>query len=204
LGTFDSFGCLKQEKKVNSEYINIDDAVLVNKCQKGDSAAVERLIIKYQNRIYNLILRMCGNPEDAAELTQDTFIKVIEKIASFEGKSSFYTWLFRIAVNITLNFCQKNARLAAKSLEEQTLDNILQDNNTPEPSVIAQNKELCQLVTCSLEKLDEAQRAVIVLRDIEGMNYEQISEVLGLELGTVKSRISRARTELKYILESMI
>ena len=198
---------------MNSEYINIDDAVLVNKCQKGDSAAIERLIIKYQNRIYNLILRMCGNPEDAAELTQDTFIKVIEKIAGFEGKSSFYTWLFRIAVNITLNFCQKNARLAAKSLEEQTLHNpdakqslkdILQDNNTPEPSMVAQNKELCQLVTCSLEKLDEAQRAVIVLRDIEGMNYEQIAEVLGLELGTVKSRISRARTELKYILEAMI
>ena len=78
--------------------ISIDDTVLVQQCLQGDSAATERLILKYQNRIYNAILRICANPDDAAELTQDTFVKVIEKIDKFEGRSSFYTWAFRIGV----------------------------------------------------------------------------------------------------------
>ncbi|MHC4098007.1 MAG: sigma-70 family RNA polymerase sigma factor [Planctomycetota bacterium] len=81
--------------------IKMDDAVLVERCRQGDSAAMERLILKYQNRIYNVILRICVNTDDATELTQDTFVKIIEKIDEFEGRSSFYTWAFRIAVNLT-------------------------------------------------------------------------------------------------------
>lgn len=89
--------------------INIDDSVLVRQSQGGDVMAMERLIIKYQNRIFNVVLKMCGNSDDAAELTQETFVKVIESIEKFKGRSSFYTWLFRIAVNLTLNYCQRHA-----------------------------------------------------------------------------------------------
>jgi RNA polymerase sigma-70 factor (ECF subfamily) len=91
--------------------VPIDDAALLEKWRWGDSAAMEELILKYQNRIFNVILKICANIDDAAELTQETFVKIIQGIDKFEGKSSFYTWAFRIAVNLTLNYCQRNARI---------------------------------------------------------------------------------------------
>ena len=194
--------------------INIDDAVLVKRCRQGDSAAIERLILKYQNRIYNVILRICANNDDAAELTQDTFVKIIEKISEFEGRSSFYTWAFRIAVNLTLNYCQRSVRLGLKSLDAEDdkhnrqasrqLKEFLIDNSAPDPATMAQNKELCEIVIGALMKLDDAHRAVVVLRDIEGMKYARIAEVLDIELGTVKSRLSRARNNLRKIMEAIL
>ena len=194
--------------------INIDDAVLVEQCRRGDSAATERLILKYQNRIYNAILRICANPDDAAELTQDTFVKVIENIDKFEARSSFYTWAFRIGVNLTLNYCQRSVKLGLKSLDAENnehggkarrvLKEFLTDDSLPDPAVVVENKELCSMVVKALMKLDDAQRAVVVLRDIEGMNYAQIAEVLDIELGTVRSRLSRARTNLREIVEAIL
>jgi len=211
--------------------VPIDDATLVQQWRWGDSAAMERLILKYQNRIYNVILKICANPDDAAELTQDTFVKIIQGIDKFAGKSSFYTWAFRIAVNVTLNYCQRNSRIALHSLDaedydshpstgagqaspfdkfragpersQRALKDFLSDNKSPDPAVVAQNKELCDIVVKSLMRLDDAQRTVIVLRDIEGMNYAQIAKVLDIELGTVRSRLSRGRSRLREILEAM-
>ena len=191
--------------------INIDEAMLIKQCRRGDSAAMERLILKYQNRIYNTILKMCANTDDAAELTQDVFVKVIESIDRFDGRSSFYTWIFRIAVNLTLNYCKRSVKLGTRSIDADDernpeakgfLKEILCDNKLPEPAVIAQNKELCDAVVQSLMNLDDIHRAVIILRDIEGMDYAQIAQVLDIELGTVKSRLSRARNNLREILEA--
>jgi RNA polymerase sigma-70 factor (ECF subfamily) len=194
--------------------VDIADAMLVKRCRQGDSAAMERLILKYQNRIYNVILKMCTNPHDAAELTQETFVKIIQSIAKFESKSSFYTWAFRIAVNLTLNFCQRNARFELRSLNSgdcrrskegtQALSELLSDDSSPDPEKMAQNKELCEIAVQSLMKLDDEQRAVIILRDIEGMNYAQIADVLQVKLGTVRSRLSRARSKLREIMEAML
>ena len=194
--------------------INIDDTVLVKQCWQGDSTAMERLILKYQNRIYNVILKICADPDDAAELTQETFVKVIENIDNFQGRSGFYTWAFRIAVNLTLNYCQRNARLGFSSLDaeqekyysrtNQALKEFLSDDSLPDPAAVAQDRELCEIAVRSLMKLDDAQRAVVVLRDIEDMNYDQIAKVLDIELGTVKSRLSRARKKLRQILETQI
>ena len=194
--------------------LKIDDSVLVERCRHGDSAAMERLILKYQNRIYNVILRMCRNTDDAAELTQETFVKIIQKINEFEGRSNFYTWAFRIAVNLTLNFCQRSSRIGLKSLDIEDIDSsrqtrrnlkdLLTDDSCPDPAVLAQNKELCEIVMQSLMKLDDAHRVVVVLRDIEGMNYARIAEVLDIELGTVKSRLSRARSNLRKIMEAIL
>ena len=194
--------------------INIDDAILVRQSWQGDSAAIERLILKYQNRIYNVILKICADPDDAAELTQDTFVKIIENIDNFQGRSSFYTWAFRIAVNLTLNYCRRNARIGFSSLDaEKIRDNsqpgkvlkeLLSNESSLDPAAVAQDKELCQIVLESLKKLDDAQRAVVVLRDIEGMNYNQIANVLDIELGTVRSRLSRGRKKLRQILEAIL
>ena len=194
--------------------ISIDDAVLVEQSRRGDLAATERLILRYQNRIYNVILKMCANADDAAELTQDTFVKVLENIDRFEGRSSFYTWLFRIAVNLTLNYCKRNVKLGLRSLDiEQDeqyqqvrgqLKGILADESSPDPAVVAANKELCEIVKEALMRLDDDQRAVVILRDIEDMDYAQIAEVLDVELGTVKSRLSRARGNLREIMEAIL
>jgi RNA polymerase sigma-70 factor (ECF subfamily) len=194
--------------------LKIDDSVLVERCRQGDSAAMERLILRYQKRIYNVILRMCRNTDDAAELTQETFVKIIQKINEFEGRSNFYTWAFRIAVNLTLNYCQRSSRLDLKSLDIEDIDRsrqtrrklkeLLTDDRCPDPAIMAQNKELCDIVMQSLMKLDDAHRAVVVLRDIEGMNYARIAEVLNIELGTVKSRLSRARSNLRKIMETIL
>lgn len=191
-----------------------EDSFLVQQCRRGDSAALERLIVKYHSRIHNTILRICTNADDAAELTQETFVKVIENISDFEGRSGFYTWVFRIAVNLTLNYCQRGSRLAFRSLDAENdeeneqakgaLKAVLSSDDLPDPAAVAANKELCQIVLKALEKLDDAQRAVIVLRDIEGMNYAQISQVLEVELGTVKSRLSRARGVLREILGEIV
>lgn len=194
--------------------MSIDDRLLIEQCQQGDSAAIERLVLKYQNRIYNVILKICADPDDAAELTQETFVKVIENLGKFEGRSSFYTWAFRIAVNLTLNYCQRNAKLAVRSLDSdevpydhqatQALKDLLSDDRSPDPAAMAQNKEVYEIAIKALRELDEPQRAVLVLRDIEGMSYARIAEVLGIELGTVRSRLSRARTRLREILEAIL
>jgi RNA polymerase sigma-70 factor (ECF subfamily) len=191
-------------------HIKAEDAALVERWRRGDISAIERLAGKYQGRIYNLILKICANPDTAAELTQDTFVKIIENIDRFESRSSFYTWAFRIAVNLTLNYCKRRTTVRWTSLEaektaddeqtRQTLAAILLDDKSPDPAQIAENRELCRIVQASLDKLDEEQKTVIVLRDIEGMDYAQIAEVLALELGTVKSRLSRARAALRKTL----
>ncbi len=203
-----------RHRQASRDHISVSDAVLVEQCRRGDSAAMERLIVKYQDRIYNVVLKICADPDDAAELTQETFVKIIQNLHKFEGRSGFYTWAFRIAVNLTLNYCQRNARLAVRSLdaeqeqcdsqERQVLKDYLSDDSSPDAADIAQRKELYEIATKALMRLDEAQRAVITLRDIEGMSYARIAEVLDIELGTVRSRLSRARSKLREILEAIL
>jgi len=194
--------------------IPVDDAILVRRCREGDGVAVERLIIKYQDRIFNVILKICGNKDDAAELTQETFVKFIEKIGSFAGRSAFYTWLFRVAVNLTLNYCKRRGKLPMLSLDAAVgaeagegaaqLKAFLADKDSLDPAVVAQNREIGEIVMQSLGKLDDEHRAVLVLRDIEGMAYAEIAETLDVRLGTVKSRLSRARANLKEILDTVL
>jgi RNA polymerase sigma-70 factor (ECF subfamily) len=210
----DERGLINKDDLPETAKVSIDDTVLVEQCRRGESLAMERLILKYQNRIYNIIRKMCGNADDAAELTQDTFVKIIESIDGFQGKSSFYTWAFRIAVNLTLNYCKRNSKFAAQSLDganegnngqgKERLREILADTNLPDPAAVAANRELCEIIMRVLMMLDDEQRAVVLLRDVEGMNYAQIAEILNVELGTVKSRISRARGRLKEIMETIL
>ena len=208
--------------------IRIDDeAVLVDKGRKGDPAALETLILRYQNRIYNVILKICANRDDAAELSQQTFVKIIENIKDFEQRSGFYTWAFRIAVNLALSYRKRKGRIVFGSLDSSSdeggspqtrksafggsggdakklLRVIIRNDVAPDPAVLAQNKELCELVTRQLEKLTDEHRVVLILRDIEGMDYAQIAQVTGAELGTVKSRLSRARDALRRFLETVV
>jgi RNA polymerase sigma-70 factor (ECF subfamily) len=194
--------------------INISDEVLIQQCRSGDSAVMERLIIKYKDRLYNVILRICGNSYDAAELTQDVFVKIIENLHRFQARSSFYTWAFRIAVNLTLNFCRRQKNIEMTSLDAEpggnsqqakaALRTYLADSTVRDPADIAQSKEQINLIIRAINSLDTDHRAIIILRDIEDMNYEQIAQTLEIELGTVKSRLARARANLKANLEAIL
>jgi len=194
------------------ESINIDDEVLIKRFKRGDSPAMEALIKRYQDRIFNVILKICANYDDAAELTQETFVKCIEKINTFKGKSAFYTWLFRIAVNLTINYCKRRVKLSIKSLDAPAgpefdgaraqLKDFLSDQSQDDPAIIAQKKEIGEIITAAIARLDEDHRAVLVLRDIESMSYDEIAQALELELGTVKSRLSRARANLREVLKA--
>jgi RNA polymerase sigma-70 factor, ECF subfamily len=197
-----------------TENINIDDSILVKQCRDGDMQAMGRLVVKYQDRLFNTVLKICGNRDDAVELTQDAFVKVLESIGTFEGKSGFYTWLFRIAVNLTINHCRRRIRTSTESLDADAgtgrsiavsgLRAMLSDDGSPDPARLAIDKEMRELVVVALGRLDNDHRTIVVLRDIEGMNYIDISETLGIEMGTVKSRLSRARNLLREILEAML
>ena len=197
-----------------SENIVLDDAVLVERCQKGDASAMHRLIVRYQDRIYNVIHKICQNRDDAAELTQETFVKFIENIESFRGHSTFYTWLFRIAVNLTYNHCRRRVRLPMQSIHaplrpEQAeaagrLEAYLAGQGGDDLVQLVQDREIGQIVLRSLACLPDDQRVVLVLRDMEGMTYAEIAEALDVELGTVKSRLSRARAALRDILKSVV
>jgi RNA polymerase sigma-70 factor (ECF subfamily) len=202
------------QESIDNTTINVDEQDLIRRCQRGDQKAMEILIVRYQDRLYNTILKICSNPEDAAELTQETFVKVIEKITTFKGKSTFYTWLFRIGMNLTLTFCKRRRRLPVQSLDgslnvqadtaANRLSAYLTSREKLDPADLAQDREIRQILLQTLERLDEDHRAVLVLRDIEGMNYHQIAQILEVELGTVKSRISRARANLKELLETVL
>jgi len=194
--------------------INISDKVLVQQCQAGDTDALERLIIKYKDRLYNAVFRICGNPENAAELTQDAFVKIIENLHRFQARSAFYTWCFRIAVNLTLNFCRRRVHTEMSSLDAETpgdseqaktaLRSYLADSTVRDPADIAQSKEQVDLIVRAINNLDVDHKAIIILRDIEGMDYAQIAVVLDVELGTVKSRLARARANLRANLEAIL
>ena len=185
----------------------------LTKYRNGDSTAMEKLIIKYQNRIYNVILRLCNNRDDAAELTQETFIKAIEHFDKFNRQSSCYSWIFRIAVNLTISHCRRKAKVRflsldtasyTKSNETTTLKNFLTDNDLTEPSDIIAKKDFCRIIAKAMMKLNISQRAVIVLHDIEGATYVQTALILNIKLGTVKSRLTRGRNTLKTILRNRL
>ena len=194
--------------------IKIDDQFLVTQAQQGDSAALAKLILRYQDRIFNTILKICGNYQDAAELTQETFVKLIEKIGTFKGQSSFYTWLFRVAVNLTLNYCKRRGKIKYISLDKlvgaegqtgkKEFVSFLKDKSAFDPAELTEKKEVEEILLAALARLEDKYRAIIVLRDIEDMSYEQIAEALDIELGTVKSRLSRSRMRLRRIMEKML
>lgn len=187
------------------KYHRLDEKTLVQQCKRGDGQAMAALIEQYQDRLYNILLRICGNPDDAMELVQDTFVKAIENIGEFRNESSLYTWLFRIGVNLALNFCRRRNTVPLGSLDER-LDAAaaVMDKNSPDPSQLAQRKEIVDLLLSALARLDDDHRVIIVLRDIEQMSYEQIAQTLDCELGTVKSRLSRARAQLRQMLEPVL
>lgn len=184
----------------------VDENKLVNKAVKGDNLAFEALMEKHMGIIYNIALRMTANQDDAEDMTQEIMIKIFRSLGSFKGNSKFSTWIYRVAVNTCLDELKKKKNKKHLSLDAEISgddgeNQIEIKDDSPSPEKLAEQNELRDMVAAAVKLLSDEHRAVIVLRDIRGMSYSEIAEILGCSDGTVKSRISRARAQLKMILE---
>jgi len=185
------------------------DAKLVARVQAGDKAAFDLLVLKYQRKILRLLSRMLRDQSEIEDVMQEAFIKAYRALPQFRGDSAFYTWLYRIAINTARNWMASQARRPSslgqhQSEDGETFDEIdnLTDNNTPE-SMLA-SREIAESVNQTIQELPAELRTAIVLREIEGLSYEEIAEAMGCPIGTVRSRIFRAREAIAVKLRPII
>jgi len=185
------------------------DQLLVARVQSGDKQAFDVLVSKYQRRLMRLVSRLVYDPAEAEDVVQETFIKAYRALRHFRGDSAFYTWLYRIGINTAKNFLLTQGRRTPTSTDTdvegaEAFDdgNNLRDINTPE-SVLA-SKQIAETVNAAMDVLPLELRTAIVLREIEGLSYEEISEVMSCPIGTVRSRIFRAREVIAEKLKPLL
>ncbi len=188
------------------------ETALFLKARGGDRSAYGQVVLLYQDRLFNALLRMLGEAEEAREATQEAFTRALEKIETFRGESSPYTWIFRIGMNLAISSLRRSQRARTFSLDGTSqggngmshhddqaaaLVDRVAANRDEQPPEVAERNERHQVVLDALSRLDGEYRAVLVMRDVEGFDYQQMADVLGLPLGTLKSRLFRARLALR-------
>ncbi len=178
----------------------MDDNELIESTLAGDTAAFGCLVQKYQNRLYNSVYQMVGSEEDARDIVQDAFVQAFIKLEGFQRASTFYTWLFRIAYNAMVSRRRRERPLVSlDTLHNATGEEPLDGSAAPEHHL--EQQETVALVRQALAALSEEHRAILVLREIDGCDYETIGKLLDLPVGTVRSRLHRARMQLRELLK---
>jgi len=186
-----------------------EDIVLVQRAQQGDMAAYDELICRYQERVYATIYHMTANHEDANDLAQETFIKGHQALKSFKGDSSFYTWVYRIAVNKTINFLKQRKNKTHLSLNDLDFN----AENDPDLVALISDKtprrdialsELQEKLNAAMLKLSEVHRLVVTLHDVQGLSHEEIGKIMDCNIGTVRSRLFYARQQLQAYLSDYL
>ncbi|MDI3533885.1 MAG: polymerase sigma-70 factor, subfamily [Thermosediminibacterales bacterium] len=187
--------------------MNFNEQQLIKKCQEGNLQAFSKLVKLYEKKVFNIAYRMLGDYEEAGDVSQEVFLRIYKSIESFKGNSSLATWIYRVTTNMCIDQLRRKKGKQIYSLDEpietdygKLYPEAPDASDTPEEQVL--KKDVQKLIKKSLEKLPEEQRIVIVLRDIQGFSYNDIAEITGCSLGTVKSRINRGRKALKDIIES--
>jgi RNA polymerase sigma-70 factor, ECF subfamily len=187
--------------------VDSDDAALIERCRAGDLAAFEPLVTKYRQRVYRLAYNVLRDSEEAWDVSQDAFIRAFQALASFRGDSAFYTWLFRIVMNVARDRARQHAArgraFGAERVEEEDRDRTLADQG-PAPDAHAVEVEERERIGRALATLSEAHRAIIMLSDLEGLSYREIAEVLDIPMGTVMSRLHHARRRLREALGPLL
>ncbi len=188
------------------------DTALVKAFQSGNKASFDELVLKHKDRLFNLCYRFMGDYQEANDSAQETFVKIYQSLKRFRFESTFSTWLYRIAVNTCKNKLKSLEYRHRKKMvplhnpknpERGTLSTELRDE-TQSPAMELEKKERLMLIQKAIDSLPEEKKAVVVLRDIEGLPYEEIANITGYNLGTVKSKLSRARADLRKKLRGMI
>ena len=178
----------------------MDERELIARLQKRDEAAFEELIRQYEKKVYTLCFRMCGNSEDAEEAAQDAFLALWRGIDRFRQESSLSTWIYRLATNACIDTLRRRKKQSGSvSLDDEELFVDAVDTS-PQPQETVEHREAQKLLQAGLSALPEEYRKVLILREIEGLSYTEIAESASIELGTVKSRISRGRSLLRNFL----
>jgi RNA polymerase sigma-70 factor, ECF subfamily len=185
------------------------DQQLVERAQRGDKRAFELLVEKYQRKLGRLLARFIRDPAEVEDVTQEAFIKAYRALPAFRGDSAFYTWLYRIGINTAKNYLMALGRRAPTTTEVEAEDaegfedgEQLRDINTPESMLLS--KEIAETVNATIEQLPEELRTAIQLREIEGMSYEDIARIMDCPIGTVRSRIFRAREAIAERLRPLL
>lgn len=184
------------------------DKDLVLRVQQGDKSAFDLLVIKYQHRIIHLVNRYVKDPSEAQDVAQDAFIKAYRALGDFRGDSAFYTWLYRIAINTAKNYLLSRSRrhsdyeIDVQDAEQFESSPQLRDVETPENLLM--NEQIIKVIKSAIEKLPEEMRIAITLREFEGMSYEEIAEAMDCPIGTVRSRIFRAREAIDEKLNPLL
>lgn len=184
------------------------DRDIVARVIAGDIEAFGGLVEKYQDRVFSAVRNYLSNPDDALDVTQEAFVKAFTKLQSFDDNSAFYTWLYRIAINTAIDFLRRKKTRPADSLDD---DKYAQSGFEPpskdpktDPEKVAQNREQAEMLKMAISTLSDKLKSVLVLHDVEGLSQEEVGEVLKIPVGTVKSRVSRARAELREILRKQM
>lgn len=180
------------------------DKELVEKARQGDQDAFEQLVLDNQNKVYSLALRLTGDREEAADLAQEAFVKAWQGLSSFQGESSFATWVYRLTTNVCIDHLRKKKRreeiAPAVSLDDEESAWAEPADRDSDPHLLLEKSERGRALARALDKLPDWQRRALVLRELSGLSYQEIGDALDIDLGTVKSRIARARLSLRKIL----
>lgn len=201
-------GSVRREEVLARMGERLIDQELVLRVQKGDKKAFDLLVLKYQQKISNLISRYIRDPHEVLDVTQEAFIKAYRALPKFRGDSAFYTWLYRIAINTAKNYLVAQGRrppnddVDAETAEQMDVGVRLKETGTPENLVLTE--EISMTVQQAIEDLPEDLRTAIILRELEGMSYEEIANAMSCPVGTVRSRIFRAREAIDKKLSPLI
>ncbi len=184
------------------------DKELVERVQQGDRAAFDLLVIKYQHKIVQLVNRFVKDPSEAQDVAQEAFIKAYRALANFRGDSAFYTWLYRIAINTAKNYLVSRSRrysdYEVDVQDAEQVENAPQLKGMDTPDNVLMNEQIVEAIKTAIEKLPEEMRTAIMLREFEGMSYEEIAQAMDCPVGTVRSRIFRAREAIDKKLTPLL
>ncbi len=183
--------------------MSADDPELIAECLRGNTAAFGLLVRRYQDRVFSTVYRLVGNAEDAQDVVQDAFLSAYQSLDAFKGDSLFFTWLYRIAVNTAISFKRKQ-RVAVSLESGRNGEFPIEPHDASSmsvPSHALEQAEQERRVQVALNRLSPEHRAVLILKDMEGQKYETMAEILQVPIGTIRSRLHRARLELRDLLE---
>ena len=186
-----------------AELRELPDRELVLRCQRNENRAFDELVTRHQDRVFSAVARFCGNAEDAADVVQRAFINAFRKIQEFKGDSAFSTWIYRIAFNQAISFRRENRRTTV-SIYSKDDDKIVEPAIEENPTEKVEVEETKKKVQQALDLLDEGDRQIILLKDLQGHSYDEIADIMQIPKGTVRSRLHRARLELKTKLKPYI